>query len=262
MFLHVTDTPAEVQFLQEIRGDDRAVDVAWVRQQLDSQLQNVVEIEGNGYAFAARLVDGSVVRFADIWFSDHKPVCFSFLYSQSHVWSFKAVPTRKWTAPPEVPLQTWKNALQIAWSEVAVPSVSNTNQEWNGFCSIAERAHLSALEACGATIPKPRRSRNKGSEFQVEAADARTFRLAQQAAFKELRLRKLLGRIAEAQNQQSRGRQPPAILIRRIFSHPFVVRQGLQNLGEAREWAQQELRSHVQKPKFAASGSGCVRNSL
>ncbi|CAL1150457.1 unnamed protein product [Cladocopium goreaui] len=85
-----------------------------------------------------------------------------------------------------------------------------------------------------------------GSEFQVEAANARTFRIAQQATFKELRLRKLLGRIAEAQNQQSRGRQPPAILIRRIFSHPFVVREGLQSLGEAREWAQQELRSHVQ----------------
>ncbi|CAL1166310.1 unnamed protein product [Cladocopium goreaui] len=85
-----------------------------------------------------------------------------------------------------------------------------------------------------------------GSEFQVEAANARTFRIAQQATFKELRLRKLLGRIAEAQNQQSRGRQPPAILIRRIFSHPFVVREGLQSLGEARECAQQELRSHVQ----------------
>ena len=198
------------------------------------------------WIWASHLLTIDKVRFEDVWFFDHKPVCFSLQYSQSHVWSFKAVQTRKWTAPPNVSLQEWKNALKTPWSEVTVPPVSNTNQEWSDFCHIAERAHLSALETCGATVPRPSRSRNKGSEFQVEAANARTFRIAQQATFKELRLRKLLGRIAEAQNQQSRGRQPPAILIRRIFSHPFVVREGLQSLGEAREWAQQELRSHVQ----------------
>ena len=198
------------------------------------------------WIWASHLLTIDKVRFEDVWFSDHKPVCFSLQYSQSHVWSFKAVQTRKWTAPPNVSLQEWKNALKTPWSEVTVPPVSNTNQEWSDFCHIAGRAHLSALETCGATVPRPSRSRNKGSEFQVEAANARTFRIAQQATFKELRLRKLLGRIAEAQNQQSRGRQPPAILIRRIFSHPFVVREGLQSLGEAREWAQQELRSHVQ----------------
>ena len=81
--------------------------------------------------------------------------------------------------------------------------------------------------------------------FQVDATDAKTFRIAQHATFKELRLRKLLGRILEAQNQQSRGREVPAALLHRIFSHPFVATKGLHSLGEARDWVQQELQSHI-----------------
>ena len=60
---------------------------------------------------------------------------------------------------------------------------------------MAEQAQVAALQACGGPIPKPKLTREKGSDLQVDAAEAGTFRLRQQATMRELKLRKLLGRI-------------------------------------------------------------------
>ena len=110
---------------------------------------------------------------------------------------------------------------------------------------MAEQAHVSALQACGARVPRPKRSRVKGTDLQVDSAEAKIFRLRQESSMRELKLRKLLGRILEVEMQQQRGHAVPGILYRRIFQHRFLLDHQVHTLSEAKQRVQQELRDHV-----------------
>ena len=186
----------------------------------------------------------SQLTLGHVAFADHKPFGFQLRFGQSIVHACKPVPTRN-LLPAVEQVQEWKAALKDAWQEVEAPSRSSVEVEWQEFCTSAERCHERALEVCQAKTPRPCKHRAKGSPMKVQAIDAKTFRLTQQATFRELRLRKLLGRIAEAREQERRGRPVPAKLSSRVWSHPFLQGMRFHNLQEAHAWAEDSLRDHV-----------------
>eukprot|EP00438_Fugacium_kawagutii_P000347 Skav204708 [mRNA] locus=scaffold3332:74506:81342:+ [translate_table: standard] len=199
------------------------------------------------WVWASRPYMLSHFRFADLSLSDHRIINFRLQYDQPSLYSCQEVPTRKLLCPEQVDKKVWAEALSSAWAHVTVPAVSTTEQEWIDFCQKAEWAHDTALRACGqiSRSGAQQAARPKGSELQIRLVTAKVFRLKQNGSFRELKLRKLLGRTREAILQSSKEALVPEIVLKRIWGHPLVRDQGFQTLEEICSWAEHELKVQV-----------------
>jgi hypothetical protein len=190
----------------------------------------------------------SALRFPDFSLSDHRAVEFQLTYDQACVRLFKHVPTKKLTKPDNLEQHIWVEAVSKAWGEVRCPECSNTEQEWLEFCQSAEEAHARALQACGLQDERPARNvRPKGSRMQVQEYQPKTFRLKQNCGFRELKLRKLLGRVKEAifQTQRANADRVVRVLLQRIWNHPLVRHQHFRSIAEIETWAEGELKAQI-----------------
>ena len=175
-------------------------------------------------------------------FSDHKMIQCSLSYQQETVQSFKVIQTRKLAPSPEVTREMWQTALKEVWASASVPPSTSTDEEWEAFCTLAENAQVNAMLACGCKIPKPKHKRPKGTDIQVQPAESKSFRWTQEASFRELRLRKLLGRATEALSQVQKGKSVPHRLQQRIWTHVWVCKNKFQTLQQIQTWCQSELQ--------------------
>eukprot|EP00435_Cladocopium_sp_Y103_P071626 s534_g38.t1 len=153
------------------------------------------------------------LSMSDFSLSDHLVVNFNLSYDQAFVCSFKQVPTRKLLQPDAIPKPAWVAALTNAWNCVNVPPPpTTTEEEWQEFCHSAEQAHHAALQTCGQDTHRFSRAffRPKGSDMQTQACSAKTFRLKHNCGFRELKLRKLFGRLKECARQKRKGAKPAA----------------------------------------------------
>ena len=190
------------------------------------------------------------LEFDDAKFADHKPLKFKVKFDQTRVLAFKPVKTRNLLPTTDISQNSWKEAMEMAWSDAECPPISSTDCEWEHFCRIAEQAHVRALVVCNTHPSRPKLTRVKGSDFQVEELEPKTFRLTQHATLRELKLRKLLGRVSEALEQLRRGRRAPQVVYRKIWQHQFVRDQNFQSLQAIADWTELELRTHVKNTQL------------
>ena len=190
------------------------------------------------------------LEFDDAKFTDHKALKFKVKYDQSRVLAFKPVKTRNLLPTTDISQNSWKEAMEVAWSDAECPPFSSTDCEWEHFCRIAEQAHVRALEVCNTHPSRPKLTRVKGSDFQVEELEPKTFRLTQHATLRELKLRKLLGRVSEALEQLRRGRRAPQVVYKKIWQHQFVRDRNFQSLQAVADWTELELRTHVKNAQL------------
>ena len=87
--------------------------------------------------------------------------------------------------------------------------------------------------------------------MKIKELEPAIFRLKQHASCRELKARKLLGRVREANVQQAAGASVPAVLLRRIWQHPLV--RGSKNfvsLLDIEHWADQEIKTLVKQDRL------------
>lgn len=210
-------------------GGKRCIDWAWVSH---AHLLKDLQLENTAIA-------------------DHKILNFRVRSNQTSVRTFKQVPTCKLEKPQDIDPDTWFKAIEEAWKTVQSPEISTTQTEWMEFCKRAVEAFDSALRARDLPVSKkPQVSRPKGSNMSVQKLVPKTFRLTQSASFRELKLRKLLGKVKEAKFQHEVGQQVPWVLTHRIWNHPLVKNNNFQNLTQIHEWANEELKKLIQAEKL------------
>ena len=191
------------------------------------------------------------IAFSDLVIADHRAISFTLQYSQEYVQSFRQVPTRSLLRPENVNKDQWDAATQHVWQTAECPAESSTQQEWNEFCATIEQKYDEALSMCASSHGHRRFLRPKGSAMQVRALEPATFRLKQHASCRELKVRKLLGRVKEANLQISRHGSAPAVLIARVWNHPLVRNQVFQSLREIEQWAEAEVVQVVKQDRLA-----------
>ena len=192
------------------------------------------------------------VEFSHTVIADHKALCFTLNYCQAKVQCFKHVPTRNLTKPETVPPDRWAAALEAAWQNAECPAESSTQQEWIEFCGNIEETFNEAVQQCELTSAKThsKAGRPKGSALQVRPVEATTFRLKQHASCRELKARKLWGRVREANLRLAHHGTIPAVLLHRIWNHPLVRNQDFQSLHEIEQWAEHEVQEVVRQDRL------------
>eukprot|EP00435_Cladocopium_sp_Y103_P007050 s1814_g2.t1 len=191
------------------------------------------------------------IDFSDLVIADHRAISFTLQYSQDCVQSFRQVPTRSLLRPENVNKDQWDAATQAVWQTAECPAESSTQQEWNEFCATIEQKFDEVISMCASSHGHRRFIRPKGSAMQVRVLEPATFRLKQHASCRELKVRKLLGRVKEANLQISRHGSAPAVLIARVWNHPLVRNQDFQSLRAIEQWAEAEVLQVVKQDRLA-----------
>ena len=108
------------------------------------------------------------------------------------------------------------------------------------------------MQQCELTSAKThsKAGRPKGSALQVRPVEATTFRLKQHASCRELKARKLWGRVREANLRLAHHGTIPAVLLHRIWNHPLVRNQDFQSLHEIEQWAEHEVQEVVRQDRL------------
>lgn len=192
------------------------------------------------------------LAFSEAVFSDHKALTFNLQYSQECVQSFKQVPTRSLLRPEQIPQKDWDKAMVKAWQQVPMPPNTTSEEEWNTFCSAVESSYDAAHQICSGSLSHGHTAnvRAKGSPMKIKELEPAIFRLKQHASCRELKARKLLGRVREANVQQAAGASVPAVLLRRIWQHPLVRGKNFVSLLDIEHWADQEIKTLVKQDRL------------
>ena len=201
----------------------------------------------------------------DTALSDHKIFKFCIRHDQASVRTYKQIPTCKLEKPNDIDAESWSKAMEEAWKNVPSPEIADTQSEWMAFCNCAVEAYDRALSSYDLPVShKPQVSRPKGSLMKVQRLRPKTYRLTQSASFRELKLRKLLGKVKEAIFQHKAGREVPGALIHRIWNHPLVKNNTFQNFMQIQKWAEDELQKQIQAEKLARlqEWRACMRSDL
>ena len=112
--------------------------------------------------------------------------------------------------PLRVNNQTWAEAVGRHWRAVETPSNLTVDEERQWFCAEVECAlGAAASEFRASARPK---LRPKGSMPSTVNSDDERLSGARCGSYKERSLRKLLGRICEANHQYAAGRREPNLL--------------------------------------------------
>ncbi|CAL1163672.1 unnamed protein product, partial [Cladocopium goreaui] len=168
------------------------------------------------------------------------------------VQSFKQVPTRSLLRPEQIPQKDWDKAMVKAWQQVPMPPNTTSEEEWNTFCSAVESSYDAAHQICSGSLSHGHTAnvRAKGSPMKIKELEPAIFRLKQHASCRELKARKLLGRVREANVQQAAGASVPAVLLRRIWQHPLVRGKNFVSLLDIEHWADQEIKTLVKQDRL------------
>lgn len=144
-------------------------------------------------------VVGTAQGFLDEAFGDHEGVQFEVRGVLPEGQCFSRVQTQKYTCPEDLEKQQWKQELSVAWlnDDTVFPFKDEVNVEveWKWFNAKLERIFS------GTGRPSASCIRAKGSMPKVLPAS--NFRICgfRHGSFRERSLRKLLGRVREANRQ-------------------------------------------------------------
>ena len=147
------------------------------------------------------LLSGSLrgeASFLEEAFGDRKGIWLTIQGNPSTGTCFTRVPTPKFQKPNSVTLQQWRDSLSAAWnadaSDVPQEGVCTSDEEWMWFNQKLERIFQSV-------DMDHHYSRPKGSRPQVVSAEDTRLAGFRHGCYKERSLRKLLGRVREANRQ-------------------------------------------------------------
>ena len=180
-------------------SDSLALSVAYVQD--SSGAPSPSRWKGNRrIEFAAHTPDLNLVRcrYLDTVLSDHKVFAGHLEVTGHWQGACQLTSTPTLCKPHHVQDTEWRSKQEPEWLQVQIPSPSTTEQEWQEFHSQAERAAVTALGQFSAHRPPPQK-RTKGSAPQVKAIARPT-----EVSYKSQKLRNLLGRCLELQQQQGR----------------------------------------------------------
>lgn len=139
-------------------------------------------------------------KFLTAAYGDHKGVLFDVQGGLVEGRAFARVPTKRFTCPCDMSISEWRSALEAAWSsivtEVPAEDTLTPDQEWEWFNTALEKVFVLTQKDANNAHTRP-----KGSgPVLVPSHDTRVggFR---HGSYRERTLRKLLGRIHEANRQ-------------------------------------------------------------